>query len=344
MILPQKITANDPVITMSEQKNPKMFRTVFGGGYQKSDVNAYIETMQAQFKSVESTLKNTINHQSAELDALRCQLDEAQFAKETAEQLQSALDGTAEKLGEVSAELESCKVTCIAAEASKATAEASLSAAKEDLTAAKEELAAAKEALAGLTAERDAAKAELSDLRAQYEQLKAEKQAADGEPTENTAAEVPQTEVLQTVLPDDYESLKLKAEQYDRMSAHIGAVMLKANAGAEEVLKRAQADADAMVTEVNRTLSETRERAQASAGHLIDDISRSLAEISRGCREEIALDLDELRVALRTLESAVESKYADINRKLDYTKEEMEQTAGAIIRSATTPVVLKQEQ
>lgn len=336
------------MITMSEQKNPKMFRTVLGGGYQKSDVNAYIETMQAQFQSVESTLKNTINHQSAELDTLRRQLDEAQSAKETAEQLQSALDGAAEKLGQVCEELESCKITCISAEAARTTAEASLAAAreeiaatKEELAAAKEEIAAAKEKFAGLTAERDAAKAELSELRAQYEALLSEQKTADETvPAENTA-EVPQTVLTQTVVPDDYESLKLKAEQYDRMSAHIGAVMLKANAGAEEVMKRAQADADAMVDEVNRTLTETRERAQASADHLIDDISRSLAEISRGCREEIVLDLDELRVALRTLESTVESKYADINRKLDYTKEEMEQTAGAIIRSATAPVVLK---
>lgn len=329
------------VITMSEQKNPKMFRTVFGGGYQKSDVNAYIETMQAQFQSVESTLKNTINHQSAELDTLRRQLDEAQSAKETAEQLQSALDGAAEKLGQVCEELESCKITCISAEAARTTAEASLAAAREEIAATKEELAAAKEKFAGLTAERDAAKAELSELCAQYEALLSEQKTADETvPAENTA-EVPQTVLTQTVVPDDYESLKLKAEQYDRMSAHIGAVMLKANAGAEEVMKRAQADADAMVDEVNRTLTETRERAQASADHLIDDISRSLAEISRGCREEIVLDLDELRVALRTLESTVESKYADINRKLDYTKEEMEQTAGAIIRSATAPVVLK---
>ena len=55
---------------MSEQKNAKMFKTVFGGGYQKSDVNAYIESMQAQFQSVEQTLKNTINHQRSELDDL----------------------------------------------------------------------------------------------------------------------------------------------------------------------------------------------------------------------------------------------------------------------------------
>ena len=95
-----------------------------------------------------------------------------------------------------------------------------------------------------------------------------------------------------------------------------------------------------MLARVNELLSETRVRAQNSAEHLIEDISRSLAEISRGCKEDIALDLEEIRAALRTLEGAVESKYEDINRKLDYTREEMEQTAGAIIQSATAPAVL----
>ena len=310
---------------MSEQKNAKMFRTVFGGGYQKSDVNAYIESMQAQFQSVEQTLKNTINHQRTELDDLRRQVDAAVEAKETTEQLQAALDGTTEKLGQVTEELEACKVTCISAEAARATAEASLAAAKAEAAA--------------LTADRDAAKEELAALRAQYEQLLAEKQTCEEQCSEAMAAAAD----TETVLPDDYESLKLKAEQYDRMSAHIGAIMLKANADAEDTMKHAKAEADAMVADVNRTLSETRERSQSNADHLIADISKSLAEISRGCREEIVLDLDDLRAALRTLETVVENKYADINRKLDYTKEEMEQAAGAIIQSATAPVVLEPE-
>ena len=135
----------------------------------------------------------------------------------------------------------------------------------------------------------------------------------------------------------EYEALKLKAEQYDRMSAHIGAIMLKANAGAEDILSRAKTDADAMVAEVNGALAETRTRAQTAADTLIADVGRSLGEISRSCREDIAMDLEELRTALRTLEDTVSSKYADISRKLDYAKEEMEQTSGAIIRAATEP-------
>ena len=315
---------------MNEQKNPKMFKTVFGGGYQKSDVNEYIESMQAQFQSIEQTLKNTINHQSAELDSLRASAAEADSAREHAAELQSALDGTAEKLGQVSEELERMKANCIAAEAGRATAEAAAASGREQIDA--------------LTAERDAANEALAQLRAQYEQMQdsmhtvtAEKAQAEEAAQQALAA---MQNPAETVLPAEYEALKLKAEQYDRMSAHIGAIMLKANAGAEDVMKNARADADAMLARVNELLSETRVRAQNSAEHLIEDISRSLAEISRGCKEDIALDLEEIRAALRTLEGAVESKYEDINRKLDYTREEMEQTAGAIIQSATAPAVL----
>lgn len=294
---------------MSEQKNAKMFRTVFGGGYQKNDVNEYIESMQAQFVSVEQTLKNTINHQRAELDDLRRQNDNMMAAQEVMDVSASELELARAELETVRAELEAMKVSCITAEAGKATAEASLAAAREEI--------------ANLTAELDAAK-----------QASAETAVTETAQTESVEP------ITETVLPADYEELKLKAEQYDRMSAHIGAIMLKANAGAEDVMKCAKAEADAMIAEVNRALQEKRVSAQSGADHLIGDISKSLSEISRGCREEIALDLEELRVALRTLESVVESKYADINRKLDYTKEEMEQTAGAIIRSATTPATL----
>ena len=87
---------------MSEQKNAKMFRTVFGGGYQKNDVNEYIESMQAQFVSVEQTLKNTINHQRAELDDLRRQNDDMMAAQEV-------MDVSASELELARAELETVR-------------------------------------------------------------------------------------------------------------------------------------------------------------------------------------------------------------------------------------------
>ena len=334
---------------MNEQKNPKMFKTVFGGGYQKSDVNEYIESMLAQFQSVEQTLKNTINHQRAELDGMRELADEAAAARETADELRVKLEAAEDELKTARTELQSVrtelqsvreetdrfKADCIAAEATRATAEAAA--------------AAGKDTIAALTEERDAANAALSRLREQHEALLSEhrklQEAAAASETETAepAVAVEPAVAEEPSLPADYEALKLKAEQYDRMSAHIGAIMLKANAGAEDVMKSARADAETMIARVNDMLNETKVRAENSAEHLIEDISRSLAEISRECKDEIALDLEELRAALRTLESAAAGKYADINRKLDYAKDEMEQTAGAIIRSATTPVTFPTE-
>ena len=123
------LCAKVSLYSMSEQKNPKMFKTVFGGGYQKSDVNEYIESMQAQFISIEQTLKNTINHQAAELEELRCQIDATEDARDAADALQSTLDAAETTLTAVRAELEQSKSSCIAAEAGKVTAEASLAAA-----------------------------------------------------------------------------------------------------------------------------------------------------------------------------------------------------------------------
>ncbi len=318
---------------MSEKKNRGGFKTVFGGGYQKSDVNAYIETMQAQFYSIEQTLKNTINHQRAELDALRAQTDGAEELREEAEEMRAALAASETACSEAQTALEQSRAACIAAEAGRATAEAALA-------SCREELAAAQNALDALRAELDTAKAAAAAAEAA---AKAEAEAAA-----ETAADAdipPAEEPEEAAVPmAEYEALKLKAEQYDRMSAHIGAIMLKANAGAEDVLNRARADADAWLAEINHSLDETRTRAQDTADRLIGDVGRSLAEISRGCRDEIVVDLEELRSALRTLQNTLESKYADINRKLDFTKDEMEQTASAIIRSATMPAVLPGEK
>lgn len=331
---------------MSEKKNQNGFKTVFGGGYQKSDVNAYIETMQAQFYSIEQTLKNTINHQRAELDVLRAQTDGAESLREEAESLRCALSAAETALAQTQEELESCKAACIAAEASKTTAEAALTACKEEMDETQAVLAVLRGESAALREENAALREEGAALRRENEAMTERVQTAQAEQVQAEAAEVlPAEAVTNTDLPTaEYEALKLKAEQYDRMSAHIGAIMLKANAGAEDVLSRAKEEAEVWLSEINRSLDDTRMRAQETADRLIGDVGKSLGEISRGCRDEIVVDLEELRSALRTVETLLESKYADINRKLDFTKEEMEQTAGAIIRSATMPVSLPSDK
>jgi len=325
---------------MSDKNTARKFRSAFGGGYQKNDVNEYIESMQAEFSSIEQTLKGTINHQREELDALRAAAAEAEEAKATAQQLQEQLAETAAAMAECRTQMQTQAVSLLEAQEAQHTAEAALAASRAQAEA--------------VCAERDDIRAEAEGLREALATAEAEKQALQTrikeiEDAEQLAAacecaepDTPQPVENETVVPADYEALKLKAEQYDRMSAHVGAIMLKANANAEEVLGRAKAEAQAMLTGVNAELAETRTRAQNAAEHLIEDVSGQLAEISRGCRDEISVDLEDLRGALNTLVGTVENKYREINQKLDYAKEEMEHTAAAAIRTATAPRILKE--
>ncbi|MBO5648545.1 MAG: hypothetical protein J6S41_03885 [Clostridia bacterium] len=284
---------------MSEKKQTKKFRTAFGGGYQKADVNAYIESAQAQFQSIETTLKGTINHQKLELDALRQTAEEAERAIAEAGEMREALENARATLSSVQAQLTSVTGELSRVQEEKNTAEAALAASRAQTETLRAELAAFKEAA----------------------------QAAEGERKESCC-----------------DDLKWKAEQYDKMSAEVGAVMLKANAGAEEVLSRARADAQAMLDGVNAELTETRARAQYAADHLIEDVSRSVWEVNRTTQEEIGLELGELRAALDGLVAAVEHKYTEIGRKLEFAKDEMAQTSGTLIRTATAPRVLRQDK
>ena len=52
---------------MKKERSGKRFRATLGGGYKKADVNAYIEEIQAEFVSVEATLKGQIDRQSAQI-------------------------------------------------------------------------------------------------------------------------------------------------------------------------------------------------------------------------------------------------------------------------------------
>lgn len=146
------------------------------------------------------------------------------------------------------------------------------------------------------------------------------------------------------VLPDDYETLRQKAEQYDKMSAQIGAVMLKADANAEAIIRNAKAEAEKMLNGINAELAATRSKAKGSADALIGEISGKVRDINSVCCEDIMTDLDGIRGALTTMLSAVEEKYTAINQRLDTARGDMEAAAKTAIYQAAAPRVLKSTQ
>lgn len=83
---------------------PKKFRTAVGG-YNKNDVNEYIMYMNSNFKSIEETLKNTINLQKQEIDAKEAERIAAVSRAEDAASCRASLAEMEAALAERDAEL-----------------------------------------------------------------------------------------------------------------------------------------------------------------------------------------------------------------------------------------------
>lgn len=346
---------------MNEEKTTeKKFRTIFGGGYHKDDVNEYIRSMQAEFISVEDTLKNTINRQKEQIDALQAQLAAVRRTDD-------ALKAAQAECAELQDALRVCTEEKKYAEESRADTERRLEEFAADTAAQKEREEALREKLEDAQKASDAIQAEYTEISAYASRqtaamtaAQAEAQAAKEEAAMakaeleqlRTAQEEKPAEPVRNVPSEDYEAMKNKAEQYDRMSSLIGAIMLKANAGADEITKKAQeeaadiaekarAEAEEMLNGVNAELSATRTRAEACADHLIDDIGGRMQQINSDCRDDILLDLEDIRGSLSAMLNAVMAKYDDIGKKLDFARSEMEQSAKTAIREATAPRALK---
>ena len=143
------------------------------------------------------------------------------------------------------------------------------------------------------------------------------------------------------VLPADYETLREKAAEYDRLSAQFGSVMIRANTDAEEIRAKAKADAEAMLVGVNQELTAARERASAVSENIIETVSGKLSDINANCCDDVILELEDIRTALGTMLTTVRRKYSEIDKKLEYARTEMETTAHSAITAAAAPRTLK---
>lgn len=334
-------------------ENEIKFRSTIGGGYKKEDVNEYIASMQAQFTGIEETLKNTIDRQKESLDALRAKAEDAALLKEQNAQLQNALDSISNTLSLCKEELEAEKNTNSAAQkqmederiAAEAEASAKEEALQQSMTRCKEleeQNSILKEQLSEM--QNPSAKIEVpADTCSKAETAKETAVNHDVPPAVLASPAIKQNAAEEThiVYPEDYEALKLKAEQYDRMSAHVGAIMLKANANAEEILHNARAEAEKLLSGVNAELSATRVKAQSDADTLIEDIHTQLSGIQSSCSEAVNADLAEIRAEIDGFQEMLAHKCQQIDEKIGYAKREMDTAATEFIHRATAHRVLK---
>lgn len=300
---------------------PKKFRTAVGG-YNKNDVNEYIMYMNSNFKSIEETLKNTINLQKQEIDAKEAERIAAVSRAEDAASCRASLAEMEAALAERDAELMAVN-----------SAKSALAAENERL---QQKLVTEKENYLKLEAENRQKTAELEQNgRESAERISTlEKKLAAAE-AEKAILEAVPSPAVKEILPSDYEELKEKAAQYaqvqekaelyDRMSAKLGEMLIAANNSAEAVIKEAQRRADEIISSAEADACLAKQEKQTHANAMIEDLQERLKQLSGDCCEDIALEMDEMRNILNRTLYDIKEKYSGICHKIDYAKVEMEQ-------------------
>lgn len=300
---------------------PKKFRTSVGG-FNKNDVNEYIMYMNSNFKSVEETLKNTINLQKQELDTKNSELHAAAARAEEAEACRASLAETEAALAERDAELTALN-----------TAKSVLVSENESL---RRELEDEKQNCLKREEESRRRMAELEkkcqDAAERMTQLERKLAAAEAEKAVLEAVPAP---AVKEILPSDYEELREKAEQsvqlqekadmYDRMSSKLGEMLIAANNGADAVIKEAQRRADEIVAAAEADACLIKQEKQTNANTMIVELQERLRQLSGDCCEDIALEIEEMRNILNRTLYDIKEKYSGIYHKIDFAKVEMEQ-------------------
>ena len=224
-------------MAVKDQKQGKKFRTVFGGGYNKDDVNEYIESMQAQFESIEETLKSTINHQKTQLDQARAE----------------NVNGKAleEELAVVKDQLTDTAAARIAAEEEKADAEKTLEALRDDLDGMKAEREEALEKAARASEELSALQTALAEAKDEAEKQRTAAETADA--AAKTADQA--AAALAQKLSAAEEALASRTEEQNLADSERAAVTAERAAAAAERLA-AQNEKAALEEQIRTLLAE----------------------------------------------------------------------------------------
>lgn len=291
---------------MKKHTSGKRFRATLGGGYKKEDVNAYIEEIQAEFTSVEATLKGQIDRQCAQVKA----------AEEATAAAKAEIDALNERIAAL--EAEQIKHIAVSAELSSLRTE------YDDLRMEN----------ATLTSENTALVEKHQMLAAQYLALQGEAQTEK----ERLTAQLFEKDAVIAEGADakDLAELREKAAAFDRLSADFGVIMLRANESAEAILRSAKQEADEMLRSVNAEISAAKTRAEAASEGIIGTLDGRLRKINADCRDDILAELEDLRSSVSTMLAAMKAKYADIGARIDHAKTEMQSESDRVLRSSTS--------
>lgn len=303
-------------------ENTKKFRTAVGG-YNKEDVNAYIQETDLANREKQNALQKELDRQASEREAWTAEKEQLQAAQEglrsTVQEQQQQLTAQTETIQNLQTQVQD--IETILTEKAKLAEQveqqtSTIHALQEKLAAAETACAAAEKALAETKAEAEMA-------------LTAEKERA--------AKEIEQ---IKTAYMEEETGAGYKIRMYDRISGQIGDILLGANRDADDILNRAKEEAEQMQTETADALTQERNAVQAeldqlqadvkaeaacvrkklseTTGTLLADISGEMRLNIENCLKELSTCMTEVESDTETLFQTMQRRYQEMNERIQY--------------------------
>ncbi|MHB1151434.1 MAG: hypothetical protein ACYCWE_13935 [Eubacteriales bacterium] len=298
------------------EKSAVSFRGTLNG-YNKEDVNAYIEEMNMKFADTESEYKKIILTQKKQIDEINLQLFEAKASI-------NSLSSTCEQYKSRQAELEKVEIEQANNQKKNSECNAVIGALNDKLDQLSSEYCALKDDFNKISLERDALFDKVTQLTGERDEFV----------TENTAVKPAINEPETAVKSADPSSASdsEKARMYDKISRQVGSMLIDAREIADNIIDDANIHADKIITSAENKAKEICVDADIKLNHTLNYIKNTLKRMSSDCMSEYIEHINNSRSALDKLlgdtsadadavytrfDTIIKSTLLDLNKGID---------------------------
>jgi cell division septum initiation protein DivIVA len=275
----------------SSDKSAVSFRGALNG-YNKEDVNNYIEEMNIKFSETETDYKKTILLNKKQIDEINMRLNEAKeklneliSMREKNNSLQKALDAAESDLNSIQKKYNE--------------SDAVIGALNDKLDQLTSENGALSDRFNKLTAERDTMTEKVIQIACERDEINSELQSA----LAHNAAEAPavlnepELKTYETVSSSENE----KARMYDKISRQVGSMLIDAREIADNIVNEANTRAEKIVISAENKAKDICSDADMKLNRTIIYIKQTLKRMTSDCMSEYIGHINNSRAALDKL-------------------------------------------
>jgi cell division septum initiation protein DivIVA len=260
-------------------------------GYNKEDVNKYIEDVNIKFGDIEADYKKLLSQKNKQIDDLTLQLHEA---RKSAAELMSV---TAENK----------------------TLKASLEDAEADLDNMRKKIGESDAVILALNDKLDRLNSEYGELKEKYRMLTEEREEINQEAGNAPADE---TKDENQPVPNSYNMVSSasdseKARMYDKISRQIGSMLIDAREIADNLISEANTRADKIILSAENKAKEVYGETELKLNHTLTLIKQTLKRMSSDCMSEYIGHMNNSRTALNKLLDDTETQTDIVYSKFD---------------------------